>query len=152
MEATKFTKGQKTVLIMFALLALLDVFCLIHSIADHDTWQIVSNSLLTVNTLAVCCAYCGYIQAVRQRDEAKDYKDIFFKYYDFQYDINNTRGCYGIHRYSDRYLVYKKCDYICVFIVKVFPYDPADETAKATAKSKAEELLNLITENGTMWQ
>ncbi len=91
-------------------------------------------------------------QLESQHDDAKKYKDNYFKYFDYQYDVANAKGHYEIEELPDMYWVYKCSDDCVVFIVKVFPYDPADETAKATAKSKAEELLNLITENGTLWQ
>lgn len=149
----KTTKTTKVGLIFLGVLLVGDVFvtsCLFA--ADVDTHIAINGVLNCVNVLALLLLALANNKLESQRDDAKKYKDNYFKYFDYQYDRANTKGYYEIKELLNMYWVCKCSDDCVVFIVKVFPYDPADETAKATAKAKAEELLNLITENGTLWQ
>lgn len=155
----KLTKVEKATLIMFAVVALFDICCLIGCIAINDKLGITLNTISTFNVLAVCLIYYGHIKVVKQRDELKtkceelqEYKDNYFKYYDYKYALDNTHGYYDIVEWDNGFMIHKYCDDCTNFIVKVFNFDPADEDSKATAKSKAEDLLNLITEGGTLWQ
>lgn len=152
MGTTKFTKLQKATLAMFVLVVLLDMFCLIHCIVIGDTFGIFLYLLWIVNIISICWVYYDYIQIKKQHNELQKYHDDFYKYYDYKYAIDNTHGHYGIEEFGDIYFVHKSCDDGINFIVKVFKFDTADENSKAEAKAKAEELLNLITEGGTLWR
>ena len=155
----KLTKIEKATLIMFAVVVLFDLGCCIYCIATNDKLGLYLNGIWTINVLAVGLIYYNQIKVKKQRDELKakceelqEYKDTYFKYYDYKYAQDNKHGHYGIEELTDCYWVHKYCDDCTNFIVKIFNYDPADEQSRATAKSKAEELLNLITEGGTLWQ
>lgn len=155
----KLTKVEKATLIMFAVVALFDIGCCIYCIATNNKLGLYLNGIWTINVIAVGLIYYDQIKVKKQRDELKakceelqEFKDNDDRYRNIQYDLDNTHGYYLIEDMTTGYWVIKNSPDCCVFIVKIFNYDPADETAKAAAKSKAEELLNLITEGGTLWQ
>ena len=152
MEMTKLKKSEKAIPVMFALVVLLDMFCLIYSIAICDTFGVFLYILWIVNVLSVCWVYYDYIQTRKRCKELQGYDDVAFKYLDYKYDQDKTRGHYGIQELEDAYWVHKYCDDCVLFIVKVFKFDPTDDNSKAEAESKAKELLNLITEGGTLWR
>lgn len=152
MEMTKLKKSEKAILVMFALVVCLDIFYLIHSIEICDTFGVFLYILWIVNVLSVCWVYYNYIQIRKRCKELQGYDDDAFKYFDYQYDQDNIRGHYGIQELEDAYWVHKYCDDCVLFIVKVFKFNPTDDNSKAEAESKAKELLNLITEVGTLWR
>ena len=138
----------------------IDVFttacCFTSDVSIHTS---INRALNCVNVLLLLLlSFCNNKLEIQRAelkdvcDDAKKYKDNYFKYLGHQYDITNTHGYYEIEELPDMYCVYKCSDDCVVFIVKVFPYNPADETAKVAAKAKAEELLYLITENGKLWK
>lgn len=160
MERTRLPKGEKVWLIILGIVLVFDVFCLIASIAlNRGMTAIVANSMSTFNMALLCWIYYQHTKVVMQRNELQAkcaalqvYANAHFKYMDNRYDWQNRHGRYGIIGCVDCFIVEKYCEDCTTFFVKVFKFDPADEDGKATAKSKAEELLNLITENGKLWQ
>lgn len=168
MEKTKLPKGEKVWLIILGIVLAFDVFVTAVCFAvGADIHTSLNGVLNCVNVGLMFLLALINSRLKKQRDELKakceelqEYKDNDERYYPSQYDETNSHGHYIITEFSDCYWVIKRTeahihipDCWCTnFIVKVFNFDPADEDSKATAKSKAEELLNLITEGGTLWQ
>lgn len=160
MEKTKLPKGEKVWLIILGIVLAFEVFvAAVNFAAGADIYTSINGVLNCVNVGLLFLLALVKGRLVKQRDELKakceelqEYKDNYFKYYDYKYALDNTHGHYGIVEWNNGFIVHKYCDDCSNFIVKIFNFDPADEDSKATAKSKAEELLNLITEGGTLWQ
>lgn len=153
-------KTIKVMSILIGVVLIFDLFCMgVCVSAGLPFMTTVNYSVSLFNGLLLIWIIFNHIKLVKQREELKakceelqEYKDNDERYRNIQYDLDNTHGYYYIEDMTNGYWVVKSSPDCCVFIVKVFNFDPADEDSKATAKSKAEELLNLITEGGTLWQ
>lgn len=160
MEKTKLPKGEKVWLIILGIVLALDVFATAICFAvGADIHTSLNGVLNCVNVGLMFLLALVNSRLKKQRDELKakckelqEYKDNDERCRNIQYDLDNTHGYYLIEDMTTGYWVIKNSPDCCVFIVKIFNCDPADEQSRATAKSKAEELLNLITEGGALWQ
>lgn len=147
------TKSTKVWLIAIGFLLVLDVFTTVNCFASGVSIHTSLNGVLNCVNLGILLWFMLYNNRLELRNkELQMYKDNILKYHGFQFDKANENGSYEIIDWGNAYIVAKSSDDCFVFFVKVFPFDPSDENSEAEAKSKAEELLNLITENGKLWQ